>query len=91
MQKKLTEHAPVVNWRNRHIIVSIVGCGGTGSHISTGMPYLHQALLAAGHPYGLRVFLIDGDRITETNCVRQPFSRSEVGLYKAVVLINRLN
>jgi PRTRC genetic system ThiF family protein len=55
------------------------------------MPYLHQALLAAGHPYGLRVFLIDGDRITETNCVRQPFSRSEVGLYKAVVLINRLN
>ena len=50
MQKKLTEHVPVVNWRNRHIIVSIVGCGGTGSHIATGMPYLHQALLAAGHP-----------------------------------------
>jgi len=91
VQKKLTEHVPVVNWRNRNIIVSIVGCGGTGSHIATGMPYLHQALLAAGHPYGLRVFLIDGDRITETNCVRQPFSRSEVGLYKAVVLINRLN
>ena len=39
MQKKLTEHVPVVNWRNRHIIVSIVGCGGTGSHIATGMPY----------------------------------------------------
>jgi hypothetical protein len=37
------------------------------------------------------VYLIDGDRITETNCVRQPFSRSEIGLYKAVVLINRLN
>jgi PRTRC genetic system ThiF family protein len=55
------------------------------------MPYLHQALLASGHPYGLRVFLVDGDRITETNCVRQPFSRSEVGLYKVVVLINRLN
>jgi PRTRC genetic system ThiF family protein len=55
------------------------------------MPYLHQALLASGHPYGVRVFLVDGDRITETNCVRQPFSRSEVGLYKAVVLINRLN
>ena len=91
MQEKLTEHVPTVNWRNRHIIISIVGCGGTGSQIATGIPYLHQALLAAGHPYGLRVFLIDGDRITETNCVRQPFSRSEVGLYKAVVLINRLN
>jgi PRTRC genetic system ThiF family protein len=80
-----------VNWRNRRIVITIVGCGGTGSQIATGMPYLHQALLASGHPYGLRVFLVDGDRITETNCVRQPFSRSEVGLYKAVVLINRLN
>jgi PRTRC genetic system ThiF family protein len=72
-------------------VITIIGCGGTGSQIATGMPYLHQALLASGHPYGLRVFLVDGDRITETNCVRQPFSRSEVGLYKAVVLINRLN
>ena len=91
MPQKLTEHVPLVNWRNRRIVITIVGCGGTGSQIATGMPYLHQALLASGHPYGLRVFLVDGDRITETNCVRQPFSRSEVGLYKAVVLINRLN
>ena len=91
MPQKLTEHVPQVNWRNRRIVITIIGCGGTGSQIATGMPYLHQALLASGHPYGLRVFLIDGDRITETNCVRQPFSRSEVGLYKAVVLINRLN
>jgi PRTRC genetic system ThiF family protein len=89
--QKLTEHLPQVNWQNRRIVITIVGCGGTGSQIVTGMPYLHQALLASGHPYGLRVFLVDGDRITETNCVRQPFSRSEVGLYKAVVLINRLN
>ena len=79
MPQKLTEHVPQVNWRNRRIVITIVGCGGTGSQIVTGMPYLHQALLASGHPYGLRVFLVDGDRITETNCVRQPFSRSEVG------------
>ena len=91
MQKALTEHVPTVNWRNRRIVMTIVGCGGTGAQIATGMPYLHQALLASGHPYGLRVFLVDGDRIAETNCVRQPFSRSEIGLYKAVVLINRLN
>jgi len=89
--QKLTEHVPQVNWRSRRIVITIVGCGGTGSQIATGMPYLHQALLASRHPYGLRVFLVDGDRITETNCVRQPFSRSEIGLYKAVVLINRLN
>jgi PRTRC genetic system ThiF family protein len=35
--------------------------------------------------------LLDPDVISPTNCVRQPFSRSEVGLYKAVVLANRLN
>ena len=87
----MVEHLPVVNWRNRRVVVTIVGCGGTGAQIAMGMPYLHQALLATGHPHGLRVFLVDGDRITETNCVRQPFSRSEIGLYKAVVLINRLN
>ena len=91
MQKKLTEHVPRGELAEPPYRDHIVGCGGTGSQIATGMPYLHQALLASGHPYGLRVFLIDGDRITETNCVRQPFSRSEVGLYKAVVLINRLN
>ena len=53
-----------MNWGNRHIVITIVGCGGTGAQVATGMPYLHQALLAAGHPYGLRVFLVDGDRIS---------------------------
>ena len=91
MRSSINEHVPHVAWANRHIVVTVVGCGGTGAQVAMGLPYLHQALLAAGHPYGLRVFLVDGDTITETNCVRQPFARSEIGLYKTVVLINRLN
>ena len=71
--------------------VLVVGCGGNGSAVAAGLPYLHQALLAYGHPEGLHVTLLDPDVISPTNCVRQPFSRSEVGLYKAVVLANRLN
>jgi len=71
--------------------VLVVGCGGNGSAIAAGLPYLHQALLAYGHPEGLHVTLLDADVISPTNCVRQPFSRSEVGLYKSVVLANRLN
>jgi PRTRC genetic system ThiF family protein len=55
------------------------------------LPYLHQALLAYGHPEGLHVTLLDPDVISPTNCVRQPFSQSEIGLYKSVVLVNRLN
>jgi PRTRC genetic system ThiF family protein len=71
--------------------VLVVGCGGNGSAIAAGLPYLHQALLAYGHPEGLHVALLDPDAVSPTNCVRQPFSQSEIGLYKSVVLANRLN
>lgn len=71
--------------------ILVVGCGGNGSAVAAGLPYLHQALLAYGHPEGLHVTLLDPDVISPTNCVRQPFSQSEIGLYKSVVLANRLN
>jgi PRTRC genetic system ThiF family protein len=69
----------------------VVGCGGTGSAIAAGLPYLHQAMVALGHPHGLDVILVDGGRISRTNCVRQPFSESEIGLHKATVLATRIN
>jgi hypothetical protein len=34
---------------------------------------------------------MDGDTISPTNCVRQPFARSEIGHNKAIILVNRLN
>src|ERR1700680_2042042 len=77
--------------QRRTVKVAVVGCGGTGSAVISGLPHLHQALLAYGHPLGLSVTAMDGDRISATNCVRQPFSASEIGLFKSVVLINRLN
>ena len=49
--------------------------------MTAGLPYLHQALLAYGHPEGIHVTLLDPEVISPTNCVRQPFSRSEVGFY----------
>ena len=75
----------------RRVRVLVVGCGATGSAVVAGLPYLHQALIACGHPGGLHVTVMDGDLISPTNCVRQPFSRFESGHYKAVVLVNRLN
>ena len=75
----------------RQVRVLVVGCGGTGSAIVAGLPYLHQALVARGHPGGLHVTVMDGDSISPTNCVRQPFAKSEIGLNKAIVLVNRLN
>jgi PRTRC genetic system ThiF family protein len=75
----------------REVRVLVVGCGGTGSAIIAGLPYLRNSLVAHGHPGGLHVTVMDGDTISPTNCIRQPFSRSEIGQYKVVILVNRLN
>jgi PRTRC genetic system ThiF family protein len=56
-----------------------------------GLPYLDQAMRVWGHRYGLEVALMDADSVSETNCVRQPFSVSDIGLNKATVLVNRIN
>ena len=71
-----TIHAELLR---RRVRVLVVGCGGTGSAVVGGLPFLHQALIAWGHPEGLHVTVMDGDVISPTNCVRQPFSRCEVG------------
>ncbi len=68
----------------------VIGCGGTGAALIGGLPYLVQSLGASGHP-GLQVVVVDGDKVSPVNCVRQPFSQSEIGLYKSVVLVNRIN
>jgi len=75
----------------RTVEVLVVGCGGNGSAIAAGLPYLHSAMLAQGHPYGLHATVMDGDIVSPFNCVRQPFARSEAGINKAIVLVNRIN
>jgi PRTRC genetic system ThiF family protein len=56
-----------------------------------GLPYLHQAMRVWGHPYGLAVTIMDPDTVSATNCVRQPFAQSDIGMNKATVLVNRIN
>jgi PRTRC genetic system ThiF family protein len=82
---------PVHLLQRRAIRVVVIGCGGNGSVMVMGLPYIHQALLLAGHPGGLHVTLIDGDVVSPSNCVRQPFGQSEIGLSKSVVLTSRMN
>jgi PRTRC genetic system ThiF family protein len=85
------EHAIQDHLLRSRVRMLIVGAGGTGSAFLLNLPYLHQALTAWGHPRGLEVTVMDGDTVSETNCVRQPFSVSDIGHNKATVLVSRLN
>jgi hypothetical protein len=48
-------------------------------------------MVVRSHPSGLHVMVVDGDTISPTNCIRQPFARLEIGLNKAIVVVNWLN
>lgn len=72
------------------VTVNLIGAGGTGSQMLTALARINHALLNLGHP-GLMVNVSDDDRISHANLGRQLFSESEVGLFKSVVLVNRLN
>jgi PRTRC genetic system ThiF family protein len=70
--------------------VILIGCGGTGSQVLSGLARLHLSLVALGHP-GLSVHAYDPDTVSNSNVGRQLFAQCDVGLNKAVVLVNRLN
>jgi len=72
------------------VTVNVIGAGGTGSQMLTALARINHALLSLNHP-GLMINAFDDDRISEANLGRQLFSESEVGIYKSVALINRLN
>lgn len=72
------------------ITVNLIGAGGTGSKVLTALLEMNHSLIALGHP-GLQVRLWDDDIVSEANLGRQRFAACEVGLYKSVALINRIN
>lgn len=72
------------------ITVNLIGAGGTGSNMLTAFAKMNHSLIALGHT-GLQVNLFDDDIITTANQGRQLFADAEIGLSKAVALINRTN
>jgi PRTRC genetic system ThiF family protein len=72
------------------ITVNLIGAGGTGSRMLTELARMNHSLIALGHA-GLHVNLFDDDVVTKANQGRQLFADAEVGLPKAVALINRAN
>ena len=70
----------------RPVRVLVMGAGGTGSAILMGPAVPSPGDARVGHPYGLQVSIMDADTVSEANCVRQPFSASDIDQKKATVL-----
>lgn len=75
---------------DRRVNVVLIGCGGTGSQMLSGLARLNHALVELGHA-GLHVTAFDADTISSANVGRQMFSPADVGLHKSVVLVHRIN
>jgi len=71
--------------------IHLVGVGGSGSQVLSGLSRLHLALLSLGHPHGLDVTVFDSDTVSHSNVGRQLYYPSDIGLNKAIVLVHRLN
>ena len=75
---------------SRRARIALIGCGGNGSQMLTGLARLDHAIRALGHP-GLDVEVYDPDTVSEANIGRQLFSPADVGQFKASVHTQRIN
>jgi PRTRC genetic system ThiF family protein len=72
------------------VTLNLIGAGGTGGQVLTALARMNHALIALGHA-GLFVRVFDDDTVNTANLGRQLFTTAEIGLYKSVALINRIN
>lgn len=74
-----------------HLInVLVVGAGGTGSLLLTHLARINKTLWSQGRK-GLMVTSMDEDKVEAPNLGRSGFSEPDIGRYKAVVLVERIN
>jgi len=72
----------------QRVYITLVGCGGTGSHIASGLASIAGAL--AERDIKTDIYLVDPDIVEAKNVGRQLFSPSDIGQAKAAVLAHRL-
>ncbi len=68
--------------------IVVVGAGGTGSYVTGQLCALLNGLKARGRSVPI-VLLVDGDKVSSENIVRQYFLECDVGRKKASVLAER--
>ena len=85
------EHFIDTNLLDKRVQIHLIGVGGNGAQMAACLARLDIAMKALGHPYGLHVTAFDGDRVSQANVGRQLYSPADVGRFKSVVTIHRLN
>lgn len=73
------------------IEIAVIGAGGTGSQVLTGLARINHAIMALGHTHGLSVSVVDPDEVSKFNIGRQLFSPVDIGESKARILVERVN
>lgn len=73
----------------QRVNLTLVGCGGTGSHIASGLVALAQALQERDQH--MELLFVDPDHVEPKNVGRQLFAAGNVGRAKATVLAVRLS
>jgi PRTRC genetic system ThiF family protein len=68
--------------------LTLVGCGGTGSHLASGLGTLARTLIDRGTLCDLT--FIDPDIVEEKNVGRQLFTANQIGQAKADILAERV-
>lgn len=76
---------------HKRVMVHLVGVGGNGAQMAACLARLDIAMRALGHPGGLHVRAFDADRVSEANVGRQLYSRADLGQFKSIVTVHRLN
>lgn len=84
------DHIAHPNLLSERVLVAVVGAGGNGSQMVSGLARLDRAIRALEHP-GLDVIVYDPDDVSEANLGRQLFAPADVGRNKASVLVTRIN
>jgi PRTRC genetic system ThiF family protein len=85
------EHLIDSSLLDKRIKVHLIGVGGNGAQMAACLARLDIAMKALGHPHGLHVTAFDADRVSEANVGRQVYSRADIGQFKSVLTIHRLN
>lgn len=71
--------------------IAVVGVGGTGGEVLNALTRLDFGLKALGNKHGIHVTAFDDDVVEKANIGRQSFSTSDIGTYKSITQIHRIN